>query len=554
MRSSKLFTVLVLLSGSLPAVASPTWAQEPAQPEREARAVAAIETRGGSVYRDERAPGNPVTGITFSRSISDEDMELVKAFPRLESLSLMDGGITDAGLAPLAEMTQLRYLDIYRARITDEGLRHLGGLSRLERLTLSDVPITDAGLAPLERLPRLRWLSLSGTQVTDAGAAELKQALPYTLVDIGRAVGEESHRADGGSPLLRVAGILAWGGSAALLLFALIGRLRSRRPHWAWRLAAVLGLVLLMGAELLKMAPVMAPVRDGEAATFWLHACRIDVGARRAEVRGGSYQPRDGWFLYYVQGFHGQFLYRVSSAEALALFPAVVRKLQGAPPGALDADVEVGLREWLRADPGRTDAALLLAKLREARLARLQQTHPELHDYVLAEEDDFGKRWERAGRYAWNLVFEFVFLAGLILFAAWPWLRGGGPTRWAIHLGLLPLLFFLPFWLGYARLTFTSAGPSGGVLYPWLLSPFRGLGWTALDTAIVRRLPQVLEPLSQTPGPMLSLSGFGAVGPVAATVMSIVLGGLVFGAGEALRRARRPRDVAGRPGTAPAGP
>src|SRR5438876_364621 len=89
---------------------------------------------------------------------------------------------------------------------------------------------------------------------------------------------------------------------------------------------------------------------------------------------------------------------------------------------------------------------------------------------------------------------------------------------------LLPILFFLPYWLGYAQLTFTSAGPSSGVLYPWLLVWFRGLPWTSLDTTIVRSLPQILEPLSQTPGPMLSLTFFGGVGPVAATVMGVILG------------------------------
>src|SRR5205823_5088202 len=77
---------------------------------------------------------------------------------------------------------------------------------------------------------------------------------------------------------------------------------------------------------------------------------------------------------------------------------------------------------------------------------------------------------------------------------------------------------------GSTQLTFTSAGPSGGVLYPWLLREFRGLPWTAWDSALVRNLPQLLEPLSQTPGPMMSLSFFGGVGPVAVTVLSVLLG------------------------------
>jgi hypothetical protein len=87
-------------------------------------------------------------------------------------------------------------------------------------------------------------------------------------------------------------------------------------------------------------------------------------------------------------------------------------------------------------------------------------------------------------------------------------------------------------------MTFTSRGPSGGVLYPWLLAGFRGLPWTFLDTAIARRLPQPLEPLPQTPGPMLSLTVFGGPGPVAVTSMGVVVALAVITVGEVIRRHR----------------
>jgi len=47
------------------------------------------------------------------------------------------------------------------------------------------------------------------------------------------------------------------------------------------------------------------------------------------------------------------------------------------------------------------------------------------------------------------------------------------------------------------------------------------MGRSELDTTILRNLPQ---PLSQTPGPMMSISGRGGVGPVA----TVVLGPVVF--------------------------
>jgi hypothetical protein len=48
----------------------------------------------------------------------------------------------------------------------------------LETITLAETAITDAGLAHLRGLTKLQRLSLGGTEVTEAGMNELKRALP----------------------------------------------------------------------------------------------------------------------------------------------------------------------------------------------------------------------------------------------------------------------------------------------------------------------------------------------------------------------------------------
>jgi hypothetical protein len=92
------------------------------------------------------------------------------------------------------------------------------------------------------------------------------------------------------------------------------------------------------------------------------------------------------------------------------------------------------------------------------------------------------------------------------------------------------LLLFLPYYLGYATWTFTSAGPSGGVLYPWVILCFGGLRlWTPLDSWILEATPKVLEPLSQRLGSMLVVSGGCEFGPVAALVSGSVVAAITAG-------------------------
>jgi hypothetical protein len=310
-----------------------------------------------------------------------------------------------------------------------------------------------------------------------------------------------------------------------------------------WKLFILLGLIALLGLCLAGQVRSMAPVQEGNSHDFWFYACRVKLNSDEQERSFGEiYQPRDGWFIYYKQGFHGQVLFRVEPSVALADFPLVVEKLRDAPADTLPPLVENGFKEWTRADPSQTDAPTLLEKLREARLDSFRQKYPDDVQILLSEESEFDERWERVQRYPLNWTLEFFFFTVLILWAGWPWLRGLGSLRWAIHFGSLPILFFLPYLLGYARISFTSAGPGGGVLYPWLLIWFRHMPWTRLDTAIMKHIPQILEPLNQPPGPMWSLSFHGGVGPIAVLVMGIGVGLGTFFLRSPLENYQRVRD------------
>jgi hypothetical protein len=81
--------------------------------------------------------------------------------------------VTDAGIALLARLPQLRYLDLSGTSVTDHGLTVLEELPQLETLSLIGTRVGDAGMAPLEHCESLRRLNLMWTGVGDGAIRSL---------------------------------------------------------------------------------------------------------------------------------------------------------------------------------------------------------------------------------------------------------------------------------------------------------------------------------------------------------------------------------------------
>ena len=81
--------------------------------------------------------------------------------------------VTDATVAPLAQLGSLVELRLGNTKVTDAGIKSIAGLQHLQALGLELTGITDAGLDSVAGLKNLVYLNLYGTQVTDAGLAKL---------------------------------------------------------------------------------------------------------------------------------------------------------------------------------------------------------------------------------------------------------------------------------------------------------------------------------------------------------------------------------------------
>ncbi|MBC7904023.1 MAG: hypothetical protein H7Y27_11395 [Gemmatimonadaceae bacterium] len=125
-------------------------------------------------------------GFINAKNISDKDVDLllpIKA--QLYSLKANDSSITDAGVAKIASLQQLRRLSLSSANVSDAGMAAIAQLKNLQSLNLSGTRVTIDGVKKLSGLKSLRSLYLFQTGVDRSRWTEIKTALPNVRIDSG---------------------------------------------------------------------------------------------------------------------------------------------------------------------------------------------------------------------------------------------------------------------------------------------------------------------------------------------------------------------------------
>ena len=147
--------------------------------EAEDKAAAFVKRQGGSVERDEKAPGKPVIGVNPNcATLTDAGLKELVEFKQLTTIRMWRAKkVTAAGLKEFASINNLNTLKLDEMEVTDAGLKELGRLKKLLTLSLRGSKVSAAGLKELAALKGLTTLDLSLTQVTDAGVKELQKAL-----------------------------------------------------------------------------------------------------------------------------------------------------------------------------------------------------------------------------------------------------------------------------------------------------------------------------------------------------------------------------------------
>ena len=148
--------------------------------------VEAVKKLGGTVRpiadnRDEWEVEFHLRG----QNLTDDGLAVVARLKNVVWLNLRDTKISDAGLAHLKGLTTLQRLHLERTTITDQGVAQLTGLANLEYLNLYATNVTDKSLSHLKGLKKLRRLYVWQTKVTKTGADQLKESLPGLRVVMG---------------------------------------------------------------------------------------------------------------------------------------------------------------------------------------------------------------------------------------------------------------------------------------------------------------------------------------------------------------------------------
>lgn len=118
-----------------------------------------------------------------SSKLTDDGLVGLKSLISLRKLSLGDS-ISGAGLAHLADLTELREVGLHGIEVTDDGIASLKKLKHLEVVNLYHTGITDKGLASLGECKGLKQASLVKTAITDDGIQSLAKLDKLELLDV----------------------------------------------------------------------------------------------------------------------------------------------------------------------------------------------------------------------------------------------------------------------------------------------------------------------------------------------------------------------------------
>jgi hypothetical protein len=139
-----------------------------------------------------------IPGISLGkcRKVTDAGVAALKDLTELRHLALGYCSVTDAGAAHLRGLRNLTHLGLGSTKVTGAAIDHLSALPRLQDLFLFGIPVKDSDVAGLSKLRHLRALTLSAGHLTDEGLGHLAEikSLEYLRLNSARITATAARR------------------------------------------------------------------------------------------------------------------------------------------------------------------------------------------------------------------------------------------------------------------------------------------------------------------------------------------------------------------------
>ena len=120
--------------------------------------------------------------------ITDAGLASLASLPELRELGLEGTAVTDAGMASVAKIARLRTLAVDGTKVTSAGIAGLrdpqtGAPTALEQLRLVDTAVDDAAVKTLSAMTSLKTLAVFHSRLSPDGAMAIRKALPTLSMD-----------------------------------------------------------------------------------------------------------------------------------------------------------------------------------------------------------------------------------------------------------------------------------------------------------------------------------------------------------------------------------
>lgn len=134
-----------------------------------------LNLQGLKSLRDLDLSQNPIT---------DQALQYLNVHKELKRLHLAETAITGSGVIQLHGFTKLTELNLSRNNLSASSITPIGNLKSLESLQLNSVGLNDDALRSISNLTRLKELSLKNNRLIGSGLPHLKSLLSLTTLDL----------------------------------------------------------------------------------------------------------------------------------------------------------------------------------------------------------------------------------------------------------------------------------------------------------------------------------------------------------------------------------